>query len=387
MNAPLPTQAQAMQAPLRVKTLVIDGIDVSGHEEQTILEVAREHGIHIPALCYMEGLSVVGACRLCMVEIKGSPKLVAACATRVREGIEVVTDSKRLRKYRRMVLELLFSERNHVCAVCVANGNCELQSLAQELGMDHVNVPYMYPKVGEDATHQRFAIDHNRCIMCTRCVRVCDGGRGRAHLGRQGPRHQRPRHHRPESGLGHLLDLHELRQVRAALPHGRALREGHLRGREGEARVPALSDRHAGERTMSKARVATMWLEAAPAATCPSWTWTSASSHWPSHRAGLQPAGGRQGVPRGRRRDPGQRRHRQPRATRADQDRPPAHQGAGQPGRLRRHGQRALHAQPVQGGGRCSQRAYVENASAQPAVPGPGRAAAARSTCCPCTTW
>ncbi len=173
MNAPLPTQAQAMQAPLRVKTLVIDGMDVSGHEEQTILEVAREHGIKIPALCYVEGLSVVGACRLCMVEIKGSPKLVAACATRVREGIEVVTDSKRLRKYRRMVLELLFTERNHVCAVCVANGNCELQSLAQELGMDHVNVPYMHPKVGEDATHQRFAIDHNRCIMCTRCVRVC----------------------------------------------------------------------------------------------------------------------------------------------------------------------------------------------------------------------
>ena len=108
-----------------------------------------------------------------MVEITGSPRLFAACATRVRDDMEVTTNSKRLQKYRRMILEFLFSERNHVCAVCVANGNCELQSLAQELGMDHVNVPYMYPRLSQDATHERFAVDHNRCIMCTRCVRVC----------------------------------------------------------------------------------------------------------------------------------------------------------------------------------------------------------------------
>jgi len=173
MNAPLHSQTAAMQAPLRVKTLKIDGFDVSGYEDQTIMQVAREHGIAIPALCYIEGLSIVGACRLCMVEIKGSPRLFAACATRVRDDMEVTTNSKRLQKYRRMILEFLFSERNHVCAVCVANGNCELQSLAQELGMDHVNVPYMYPRLSQDATHERFAVDHNRCIMCTRCVRVC----------------------------------------------------------------------------------------------------------------------------------------------------------------------------------------------------------------------
>jgi bidirectional [NiFe] hydrogenase diaphorase subunit len=73
-----------------------------------------------------------------------------------------------------MILELFFSERNHICSVCVANGNCELQSLAQELGMDHVNVPYLHPKLPVDASHERFVIDHNRCILCTRCVRVCD---------------------------------------------------------------------------------------------------------------------------------------------------------------------------------------------------------------------
>jgi bidirectional [NiFe] hydrogenase diaphorase subunit len=172
MSSP-PTQQQAMAAPLRVKTLKIDGLHVSGYEDQTILEVAREHGIEIPALCYMEGLSVVGACRLCIVEVAGSNKLLPSCATRIQEGMEVTTNSPRVQKYRRMILEMLFAERNHICAVCVANGNCELQTLAQELGVDHINMPYRNPKVGVDATHQRFAIDHNRCILCTRCVRVC----------------------------------------------------------------------------------------------------------------------------------------------------------------------------------------------------------------------
>jgi len=173
MRRPSNTEAAAMRAPLTVKTLKIDGMDVSGTEEQTILEVARENGINIPALCYMEGLSPAGSCRLCLVEVVGSPKLVPACVTRVQEGMEVITNSKRLQKYRRMILEMLFAERNHICAVCVANGNCELQALAQELGVDHVTMPYMHPRLGVDATHKLFAIDHNRCILCTRCVRVC----------------------------------------------------------------------------------------------------------------------------------------------------------------------------------------------------------------------
>ena len=73
-----------------------------------------------------------------------------------------------------MIIELLFAERNHVCAVCVANGNCELQNLAVAVGMDHVRFDYLYPKLPVDISHERFGIDHNRCILCTRCVRVCD---------------------------------------------------------------------------------------------------------------------------------------------------------------------------------------------------------------------
>jgi bidirectional [NiFe] hydrogenase diaphorase subunit len=122
----------------------------------------------------MEGLSSTGACRLCMVEIQGSNRLFPACVTRVQEGIEVITHSERLTRYRRMILELIFSERNHVCAVCVVNGHCELQTLAQKLGMDHVRYPYLNPSLPVDASHERYALDHNRCILCTRCVRVCD---------------------------------------------------------------------------------------------------------------------------------------------------------------------------------------------------------------------
>ena len=156
-----------------VKTLVIDEQEVSARAGQTILEVARENGIHIPTLCYLEGLSNVGACRLCLVEIKGSSKLAPACVTTVQEGMEVSTNSERLTKHRRTILELLFAERNHICSVCVANGHCELQSLGQELGLTHVRLPYRNPDLPVDASHERFTADHNRCILCTRCVRVC----------------------------------------------------------------------------------------------------------------------------------------------------------------------------------------------------------------------
>jgi bidirectional [NiFe] hydrogenase diaphorase subunit len=160
-------------APTRVKTLKIDDRDVSGREEETILEVARQNGINIPTLCHIPGLTPVGACRLCLVEIKGSPRLFPACVTLVREGMEVVTKSQRLSHYQKLIVELLFSEGNHICSVCVSNGSCELQTMAQNLGIDSIRVPYMYPKMPVDASHERFVVDHNRCILCTRCVRAC----------------------------------------------------------------------------------------------------------------------------------------------------------------------------------------------------------------------
>jgi len=159
---------------MKVTTLIINGELVSASPGATVLEAARENGIEIPTLCALEGLSTVGACRLCLVEIQGTPRLQPACATAADEGMEVATDTDRLRRYRRMIMELFFAERNHVCPVCVANGHCELQDRGRDAGMDHVRLPYQHPDLPVDITHDRFGIDHNRCILCTRCVRVCD---------------------------------------------------------------------------------------------------------------------------------------------------------------------------------------------------------------------
>ncbi len=157
-----------------IKTLKLDGRDVSARADETILQIARQNGIFIPTMCELEGLSSPGACRLCLVEVKGSSKLMPACLTHAEEGMEVTTGSERLVNYRRMIVELFFTERNHVCSVCVSNGNCELQSLAQKVGLTHVHFPYRFPGEQVDASHGRFIADHNRCILCTRCVRVCD---------------------------------------------------------------------------------------------------------------------------------------------------------------------------------------------------------------------
>jgi bidirectional [NiFe] hydrogenase diaphorase subunit len=157
-----------------VYTLKIDGRDVAGVEGQTIMDVAEENGIDIPGLCHLQGIHDRGACRLCMVEVAGNPRMVAACMTKVTEGMDVTAHSEKLLEHRQAVTEMIFMERNHVCAVCVANNHCELQQLSADLELTHFELPRINPKVDIDASHKFFAIDHNRCILCLRCVRVCD---------------------------------------------------------------------------------------------------------------------------------------------------------------------------------------------------------------------
>jgi bidirectional [NiFe] hydrogenase diaphorase subunit len=171
---------------MSVCTLRINDRDVAVAAGTTVLEAARQAGIRIPTLCFLDGLSPVAACRLCLVEVCGAdgqsePRLLAACVTTSSEGMRVLTDTPQLREIRRTVIELLFTEGNHVCAICVANGHCELQNLAVEVGMDHSRLPYRFPERSVDLSHQRFGLDHNRCILCTRCVRVCDEVEG-AHV-------------------------------------------------------------------------------------------------------------------------------------------------------------------------------------------------------------
>ena len=115
---------------MSVKTLTIDGKMVTGQADETIFDVAWNSGIKIPRLCHVGGVSDVGACRLCLVEVEDQNKLIASCMTQVQEGMVVHTQTDRLKSHRHLILELLFTERNHICSVCVVNGACELQDLA-----------------------------------------------------------------------------------------------------------------------------------------------------------------------------------------------------------------------------------------------------------------
>lgn len=153
--------------------LTIDDKLVTVPAGTTILDACRQEGIEIPTMCHLEGLTDVGACRLCLVEIEGVRKLQSSCTTRVAANMVVRTQTEKLKRYRRIATELFFAERNHICAVCVANGNCELQELGYQVGMDHIRYPYLFPSCEVDTSHPFLVMDHNRCIMCTRCVRAC----------------------------------------------------------------------------------------------------------------------------------------------------------------------------------------------------------------------
>jgi len=156
-------------------TLTIDGKMCTGTQGQTILEVATANGVQIPTLCYMKNLTPWGGCRMCIVEIQGSPKVVPSCATPAVAGSAIVTNSARLQGLRRLTLELLFSERNHICPICPMNkGDCDLQQQSYKAGIDSIRYPYLYPVQPEDVSGRYFGLDHNRCILCTRCVRTCD---------------------------------------------------------------------------------------------------------------------------------------------------------------------------------------------------------------------
>jgi bidirectional [NiFe] hydrogenase diaphorase subunit len=153
--------------------ITINDQQVNVESGQTILEACQKNNIDLPNMCYLKGVLSVGACRLCLVEMEGVPRLLPGCTTPVAPNQKIRTDSEKLRKYRRMTIELFFSERNHVCSVCVANNNCELQDMAYSVEMEHVRFPYLFPDCPVDASHKKFVIDHNRCILCTRCARAC----------------------------------------------------------------------------------------------------------------------------------------------------------------------------------------------------------------------
>lgn len=153
--------------------ITIDGRELVVDGGITVLEAARRNDIYIPTLCHHEALTPWGGCRLCVVEVDGAPKLAASCVTPARDGMQVVTTSERIVQSRRAMLEFLFAERNHNCMFCPRSGDCELQKLAYELQMDHLTVSFSFQSFPTDVTNEFMVMDHNRCILCGRCVRGC----------------------------------------------------------------------------------------------------------------------------------------------------------------------------------------------------------------------
>ncbi len=154
-------------------TLTIDGKQFKGRDGDTVLEVCRANGVDLPTLCHLEGLTNVGACRMCVVEIEGERRINPACTYPARDGLVVRTQTEKLEKYRRLMLELMFTEKNHFCMFCERSGDCELQKMAYRYQMDNVRYPYAFPALPLDPSTESVAIDHNRCILCGRCVRIC----------------------------------------------------------------------------------------------------------------------------------------------------------------------------------------------------------------------
>ena len=153
----------------------INGIDCSVPKGSTILEAARIAGIEIPTLCYLKDINEIGACRICVVEVKGARSLVAACVYPVNEGMEVTTNSPAVIESRKATLQLMLSTHNKSCLSCVRSENCELQKLCKDYGVDDVN-RYEGENPGGvyDTTAPHMYRDNSKCILCRRCVAACD---------------------------------------------------------------------------------------------------------------------------------------------------------------------------------------------------------------------
>ncbi|GIV66173.1 MAG: molybdopterin-dependent oxidoreductase [Chloroflexota bacterium] len=155
-------------------TLTIDGQPIEVPEGTTVLNAARKAGIHIPTLCDHPHLKPYGGCRLCMVEIEGFRTLQASCTIPATNNMVVRTTSEQIRKARKFVLTLIFSERNHFCPYCQVSGSdCELQNAAYGEGMTHWPLQPNWQPYPVDASHPYFILEHNRCILCRRCIRAC----------------------------------------------------------------------------------------------------------------------------------------------------------------------------------------------------------------------
>ena len=204
--------------------ITINGQPLAVENGTTILSAAAQMGIPIPHLCYLKGINEIGACRMCMVEVEGTERLVTACNTGVVEGMAIHTNTPKVREARKTNLRLILSQHNSTCTTCIRSGNCELQRLAHDL-----NIHYQPYPVKPERSHLEMDVpiirEASKCIKCMRCIQVCDKIQG-MHIwdvtGTGCPHHGGCRLQPLSQGHG----LHLLRPVRHPLPHRRPDRPG-----------------------------------------------------------------------------------------------------------------------------------------------------------------
>ena len=162
----------------------VDGIEVDARAGQSIIEACDAAGIYIPRLCHHPELEPSGNCRVCTCKING--RNGSACVTPAMRGMVVENNTPQLTADRRTLIEMLFVEGNHPCPYCVASGDCELQALGYRLGMKAPTLPYQWPTRKIDATHPDVYLDHDRCILCSRCIRASRMEDGKTVFGFEG---------------------------------------------------------------------------------------------------------------------------------------------------------------------------------------------------------
>lgn len=148
----------------------IDGVECMAETGTYIVEAARENGIYIPTLCNIRGVKPRGSCRICTVLVNGRP--MTSCTTPINDGMEIVNDTPEINDIRKAIVEVLFVEGNHFCPSCEKSGNCELQALGYRFKMMVPRFPYNFPIREIDASNPKIIKDHNRCILCKRCIRA-----------------------------------------------------------------------------------------------------------------------------------------------------------------------------------------------------------------------
>lgn len=207
-----------------MKTIVkihIDDREYLAEKGQYLIDVASHYGIFIPYLCNIPGIEPAGSCRICTVKVNG--RFMSACTTPVEDGMEVENETDEIFEIRKSIVEILFVEGNHFCPSCEKSGNCVLQALAYRFRVMAPRFPFEFPIREIDASHPKIIKDHNRCVLCKRCIRAIKDDEGKSIFA------FRKRGNKLEIGidkeLGSLLTDEKVQEAMDICPVGSILRK------------------------------------------------------------------------------------------------------------------------------------------------------------------